>query len=489
MLPNTIIALRPHFRRTGDDVYFFLSDRIFHSLTPAEATVWEKLQEGPLPAAALRADEVLRSMLDAGMLEAIDPVKEQDRRRILVVEPHCDDAALSIGATMWKMRHEVEFHLLTMASRSNYTSAFQLHRDRFDRAEITAIRKAEGELFAMHLGGEYHCAGLSEATLRYNDSDWDLDFFTAHEVSTAISNNRRAPTAVLEAWTERLRHFLTENPSFDEIWIPLGVGTHSDHDLARNATLRSLAEARLKKIIRVYEDVPYGSDFPEHKSRLLSSLEAAGAILSPWSQDVSREFSTKLALLGIFASQFKVRAVQDGVARSARSSAPSGQVEHLWTLEKLPRHLPEDEMWVNAPAVAKTAAKLRRFKKDAHAARRVALFAITAPGRWTDDLHLLRELFPAARFVVYANRRVCAEFCATHNPRVELHCLEGTSGSWLRAALRELPTQNRIVIAADAVRKAKLLRMLWPTGRTILCSAMDDLCQALQSTPGQQSND
>ena len=221
-------------------------------LLPAEATIWDKLQDGPLPASALNAQEALRSMIEAGLLESIEPVEEQDRRRILVIEPHCDDAALSIGATMWKMRHEVEFHLLTMASRSNYTTAFHLHRDYFDRAEITAMRTAEGELFARHLGGHYHCADLAEATLRYADSNWDLDFFNAHEVPVAISNNRRAPRAILDSWIERLRSFLIGR-HFDEIWIPLGAGTHADHDLARNASLEVILGDHPPGVVRLYE--------------------------------------------------------------------------------------------------------------------------------------------------------------------------------------------------------------------------------------------
>ena len=197
MPPETLIAARPHFRREGNQLFFFLSKRVFRSLTPAELSVWDQLQSGPIRWKEAADVPAAQSLVDAGIAEIIEPITERNRRPILVIEPHCDDAALSIGATMWKMRHEVEFHLLTMASRSNYTTAFHLYRDYFDRAEITAMRTAEGELFARHLGGHYHCADLAEATLRYANSNWDLDFFNAHEVPVAISNNRRAPRAIL----------------------------------------------------------------------------------------------------------------------------------------------------------------------------------------------------------------------------------------------------------------------------------------------------
>lgn len=133
MSSDVIIAARPHFRREGDDLYFFLSDRVFHHLNPEEAEIWEKLQSGSMRAADLPDPEAVQLMAEAGLVERIEPVENRDRRQIVVIEPHCDDAALSIGATMWKMRTKAEFHLVTMASRSNYSSAFQLHRDRFDR--------------------------------------------------------------------------------------------------------------------------------------------------------------------------------------------------------------------------------------------------------------------------------------------------------------------------------------------------------------------
>lgn len=481
MADDTIIAARPHFRREGDDLYFFLSRRSHYHLNAAEAEIWNRVREGPTSLASLGNDTAVQVLVESGLLEAINPVRGQNRLQILVVEPHCDDAALSIGATMWKMRDRVEFHLLTMASRSNYTTAFHLHRDYFNRGRISAMRATEGELFSRHLAGHYYCAGLPEATLRYNDRDWDLNFFKAHEVSSAIFNNRRAPAEILDAWTTALREFLNGR-TFDEIWLPLGAGTHSDHDLARNAGLRVLLEERPDAIIRLYEDVPYGGQFPEHTNRILRALTDAGATLTPWHQKVTEEFAAKLLLLNIFASQFKVNSIEGGVERSAADGIESEKLEHLWTLEALPRKLAEDEMWVGAADVAKTRAETRAFLKGATTEQRVALFAISASGRWRDDLAHLKDVFPAARFVVYAGPRVCAEFQEVEDPRVDVKCLDGRSGSWLKAALREVKSGHRIVIAADALPKAKALRMMWPAGRTIVCSAMDHFIQALSTS-------
>ena len=478
MSSDPIIAARPHFRREGDDLFFFLSNRPFHCLTAPEAAIWDMLQSGPVPQPKLSDAAAVQSMVESGLVERIQPIEEPNRRQILVIEPHCDDAALSIGGTMWRMRTEAEFHLVTMASRSNYSTAFQMHRDRFNRSQITAMRTAEGQLFMRHLGGRYRCAGFSEATLRYDDSDWDLDFFNAHEVPVAIAGNRRAPSAVLDSWVEYIKALLSER-SYDEIWIPLGAGTHSDHDLARNAALRALLSERPVGVVRMYEDVPYGVHFPEHRDRIPRLLSAAGARLEPWRQDITGDFDAKLSLLSIFASQFKVPSILHGVERSASRDGGSEKIEHMWTLEQLPSELPADALWIGAPDVSEASAGLGDFLKGADRARRVAIFAIGAAGRWREDLSLLSAVFPAARFVVYAGPRVCADFRRVEDRRFELHCLDGRASSWLRSALREVSTSHRLIIAADALSKARALKLLWPTGRKLVCSDLDHLMQAL----------
>ena len=479
MNPDSLIVARPHFRQLQNDLYFFLSDRVYHSLCPGEARIWQELQDGPRALKDLGDDAAVQSLAKSKTIEVIEPTAKTNRPRILVIEPHSDDAALSIGATMWKMRNEVEFDLITMASRSNYTSAFHLRRDCFNRSDITHMRTVEGELFVRHLGGHYHCAGMPEATLRYQDSDWSLDFFRSHEVPVAISNNRRGQPELLRAWTARLKEFLN-GKVYEELWLPLGAGTHSDHDLARNAALEAVVDIQTSTVIRLFEDVPYGGNFPDHSDRILRALRMAGADLVPWHQDVTEFLDRKLDLLTIFASQFKVSAVERGVKRSAAGDSSERIVERFWIVTKLPDELPKDEIWFGASGVAETASKLREFSRKSKNAKRVAIFAISASGRWSDDARSLKILFPAAKFVVYAGPKICAEFEAVADNKTELNCIDGRPESWMKAALREAATSHRIVISGDAIRNARLLTKVWPLGRKIVVQEMDHLIQAIE---------
>lgn len=379
------------------------------------------------------------------------------------------------------MRFDVEFHILTMASRSNYTSAFHMNRPYFSRAEISRLRREEGELFALHLSGIYHAADLNEATLRYEDTDWDSAFFASCKVAVSAFNNRRADDSELTRWSDRFQEFL-QTRKFDEIWVPLGAGNHSDHDLARNAALEVLIKRKAGQVVRVYSDVPYSTEHPEHAQRIRSALRDAGAELTPCFQDISAEFGAKLSLLTIFASQFKVPALAARIEESAREG--EALREHLWTVTKLPEYIDRVRMWLAFPEIEAVRAELGRQLRTTRDPKRVAVFAITASGDWTDDIAKLECLFPNSVVRVYAAPTAAAELSRAQLSGAQVKILNGSVFDWLRAAIRELGATHRIVITGRSLLKAKALRLLWPFGHTLLASHFDHMNQAFSLLEG-----
>lgn len=476
MNAEDLIFARPHFRYDDGKLHFFLSERVFRALTPEEDEVWHSVQGASKRRHELPDGPAVDALVAAGVLERVVPVARGSRRRVLVVEPHADDAALSIGGTMWKLRERCDFHLLTLASETNYTSDFHLRRGFLDRARVTAMRRIENEIFVAHLGGSHASAGLNEATLRYRNGDWSLDFLRDHRVAVSASNNRRVEPEVLAQWCDLLRRRFGAH-DLDEIWIPLGAGTHGDHDLTRDAALAVIREQPPTATVRLYEDVPYGSDFPEHTRRLLELFETGGSPLEPWIQDITAEYEKKLALLSIYASQFKVDRVSEGVERSARDG--ERRVERLWTMRTPPPASTHRDLWIGAPAVAALMPCVRRFRERAATIGTVSIFAINAAGRWPSDLARLKEAFPRARFMVYAGPTTRAEFDAARDDRVRVRAVSGTPTSWLVAALREFFARRRVIIAGAAMRKAEFLRRLWPYGESLVVAEMDTLYQAL----------
>src|SRR4051812_44091408 len=90
---NCLVYARPHFRREGGNLYFFLSSRIHRRLNEAEAAIWDALGAGPATIGELHDRFAVKEMAEKGLIEIVAPLGANNRRRILVVEPHCDDAA------------------------------------------------------------------------------------------------------------------------------------------------------------------------------------------------------------------------------------------------------------------------------------------------------------------------------------------------------------------------------------------------------------
>src|SRR5262249_36136396 len=233
------VLRRPHFRRTGDELFFLISCRPHVRLSASEAVIWEALESEP-SVDDLRKDfpgveTPLSRFLELGISELVPTQFPANRQRVLVFEPHSDDAVLSVGGTMWLRRNECEFTVLTIGSRSNFTSYYYLGRDYFNVDEISSLRFVEGTLFTRLLGGRYQALDEPEAALRYQSGNWSLDWYREHRLSIGAFITHRSSEQEQYVWTEAIRSAL-RGIRAEEIWFPLG-GSHTDHRLTRDACL------------------------------------------------------------------------------------------------------------------------------------------------------------------------------------------------------------------------------------------------------------
>ncbi len=229
----SLLQRLPHYRARDGALYFLASARPLATLTGDDLRTWEALEtETSLEDVRARvgagADAAVARLLELRVLDEFRTLPA-GRRKVVVIEPHSDDAALSVGGTMWQRRNQVEFTLVTVASRSNFTSYFLTERDFFEVDEVTRIRNQEGAAFMRQLGGRHLALGENEATLRYRDGDWPLDFYRSHRVSVSAFNNRHALESDLERWRAAIRPVLARLDGA-ELGLPLGVGNHSDHE-------------------------------------------------------------------------------------------------------------------------------------------------------------------------------------------------------------------------------------------------------------------
>ena len=157
---DTIAVRRPHFHLDRGSLTFLISRRSYASLSGEEQAIWKEI-DGTMSVGQLRerfgkgVEGILQHFVDLGVCEVLPSSFPADRRRVVIVEPHMDDAALSLGGIMWMRRNQCEFVVVTVAGISNFTTYYLLDREYFDVNNVSALRRAESELFLRHLGGRH----------------------------------------------------------------------------------------------------------------------------------------------------------------------------------------------------------------------------------------------------------------------------------------------------------------------------------------------
>lgn len=487
---DAVVLRNPHFVRREEALFFLDSRRPHMTLTTADAALWDALEGNPSVAD-------LRARIGSGMEEGLEQLLGKavcyvasrfpgKRRRVAVIEPHIDDAALSVGGTIWQRRDRCEFTIVTVGSRSNFTSYFDLDRAYFDVEKVSALRKAEADLFARLIGGRHVALGHNEATLRYRDGDWTLDWYRRHRYSVSAFISHRSGDAELRRWTDAVRAVLRDIQA-EELWIPLGVGAHTDHELARNACLSALLEEPALSVgreLHFYQEVPYAVHDPGYTTRLVHALERAGACLVPAPSSIEESFDAKLRLLTVFGSQFKLEALLPAIDASARlASGGSGRSELLWRVEQLPQTLDQLSLYVDAPVIEQNAGLLSQWSLRHRHTGKMRILLLVPPGRWAEDLELLFGTFPDAHFDVYATTATEAEVAERPSSRVRLRRVASGRTAWAMLSLRlavSPPVPTVFLAGPKRLALAERLSRLWPMSDPVVLPSLGHLVTALQ---------
>jgi LmbE family N-acetylglucosaminyl deacetylase len=400
------------------------------------------------------------------------------RRRILVIEPHADDAILSVGGTMWLRRQQCAFIIATMASRSNHTRAWA-HGGDFDIERVSALRCRESQLAADLLGGQHVALGLTDAALRYRDGNWSTEFYQRHRMSIEVCTSRVADDAERRRWTEAVRQLLNQQPTA-EVWFPVGA-RHSDHMLTADACFAalSLQPALVQdRVVRLYQEFPYSARYPGEMQAALAALRRSGAVLEEEIVPVTQVRDAKRRLAAVYESQ-NIDEMWGTVALEPN--------ELLWRVRELPRQIDGGGIVshgiTGAAAASATVAWIARNRETPQL--RVLL---TAPsGCWARDVQLLAAAFPRAHFEVYVASAASAEVVESSPQRVRLHTVRGGTVAWVLESLRlcfaaSIPTLFHS--GERRGREARLLSRLWPGSDALVVTSMDHFASALRIAAG-----
>lgn len=176
---------------------------------------------------------------------------EGDPRRIdcLVLSPHLDDAALSLGAGLWQLAHDgARVLVVTLATaeptRPLSSVAADLHRRWGLQTEVVTRRRREDDRACAELGVESLHLGLTDALYR-TDDDGEVLY-------PSLGSLFGGPHPGDRSWREDLVDRLRRLPAAERVCIPLAAGHHVDHQLTRRA-----AEEAFEADPHYYEDFPY----------------------------------------------------------------------------------------------------------------------------------------------------------------------------------------------------------------------------------------
>jgi LmbE family N-acetylglucosaminyl deacetylase len=205
------------------------------------------------------------------------------RAGTLVLSPHADDAALSLGGCLHAAVLPAPVTIVTVFGESNFMNG-AFHSD---VAAVTGRRKAEDRAFAAAAGVGLLFWSNAEAALRPSDSR-DGVFAAGFDVPLEEPADLAA----------RLESLLVASPP-ELMLSPLGLGFHVDHLLVQRLA------ARLSSLhgipLAYYEDLPYAAAMPIRSIRARAlGIDSA---LRPWVISIPGELTGKMTGLAHYSSQ------------------------------------------------------------------------------------------------------------------------------------------------------------------------------------------
>ncbi|GFO66548.1 hypothetical protein GMLC_01270 [Geomonas limicola] len=487
----------PHYRLQGEALYFLTSSNPLARLDEGERRVWEAI-DGQLSVCALRQrlgtdlDRALLRFIDLSLCELVPGAHPAGRQRVVVLEPHMDDAALSVGGIMWLRRRECEFHIVTLVGVTNFTTQITIGRDYFDPETVSGLRRDESVLWARHVGACHYTHPLREAPLRFSDEPWTLAWYQRNKKAVGAFVNHTAGPEEHQDWAALIEKTILELKP-EQLWVPLGLGYHVDHELTRNAFLGlALEKPWLFKGLELYcyQDVPYAAIAPFHADQLIQALEGAGATFEEQRVDITQVMNLKLQLLTLFRSQFKIDPIRRKVEAcgSKLAQTPEGYAEVMYRVLALPDCRVEQAATVAiGRRVQDLARKMAPWFERNHDAAQIRILVAVGVGRWAEDVTFLLESFPYTSFEIYLPEDCLIEAEALTSARIVTVPVDKRWKSWFANAVRILvrhPGPCVLISGADDDKQKKIADALGAVSigsDTLVALTMNQLVLALRT--------
>ena len=237
------------------------------------------------------------------------------------LSPHLDDVALSCGGQIFSQTRSGDSVLIVTITAGDSISgtipslAQALHRLWQIDADAACVRRNEDVLACATLGADYWHWGLEDSIYRRHPETGVPLYISEKDICGPIHAHESDMVLVLAQQMEQL-------PGLNQVFAPLGLGNHIDHQLTRLA-----AETRFGKSLRYYEDyIP--SRLSEHPS--------SGPIeMDQWNPSVfslsPQDVEAKIAAVAEYQSQIRyLFGSRDRMARRIEDQVRSLGGERTW---------------------------------------------------------------------------------------------------------------------------------------------------------------
>jgi len=439
--------VRPHIHRRDQKLFFMISRRPVLELATEEVVLYESIDGrktvGELEDQKPGAIESLLCWHKAEILELIPPISPPEHPHIVVVEPHMDDAALSVGGRLLHRRGHCRITILSMMRQSNFTSYLTVGRDFTNVAEISKLRTQESELSAGLLGAKHSCLGWDDAPLRLWPAErWSAEIVQRFKQEPQLFTNFVPEFTDVSKLAHQLLSRLTElHP--DELWIPMGLGNHLDHRSTRSACLLLLSQ-KLPQLngvrVSMYEDLPYAST-PGHSTQIRAALAAHGTQLVRQTEDVTDVFTEKVRAISVFASQFKISHMEPGIRQAAmREGQGNGHLCEVYHQVEGDVTLPSEfELSRECEGLVKLESGTKSVIKKRAKSRSVTVIVLPSGSlaKWRTGWPQLQRAFPNASFLVYAPADLSWQIEERPNGKIMLEFVPKRLMQWIGVLSRE----------------------------------------------------
>jgi LmbE family N-acetylglucosaminyl deacetylase len=227
--------------------------------------------------------------------------------RILLLSPHADDIAYSVGGIVALLCTRAEIQLMTVFGRSGWTCSLEHSQISVDA--VSALRESEDRAYCERRGIDY-------ASFSYSDS-LAMGYDEAMELTIAPNHDPRTAEIV-----EHIGDFVARHAP-RVVLAPCGVGGHVDHRIVRTA-----AQALREVDVFLYEDIPYsaGLSLPALKRQLTEE-----ALAPAMTVDIESVVRDKCDDMWSYRSQTTEAAVAAMLLHSGRIGAGAARyAERLW---------------------------------------------------------------------------------------------------------------------------------------------------------------